>query len=623
MSVSPDQFWMSLSDSGLISDQELESLRARLGRNESIANSSTKIARLLIANGVLSEKQARGLLSGRSLKTGVKSPPLPNVKKPPIASGEDATVAKHAGHRKDKSKLPVILCIGTTLFILVAAGAYFMLQPKDTDAVDDLSKAAATPTTIGEQDNLAFEYVESDEALWAREHPGQPIALQYAPVGVQTIVCLRLAELLAHPEGKKVIRSLGPTLENALANWLQRIGTTGELLEELELHLLPQGTTLPRLVAVGKLRSGTSHTSLPAFANKNNNRIAKLATDSIWFPEEDQQRFVFGPADDVAKLAAPPNATDTPVLRRELEQLRLASHDTDSLTILSNPNFLRDEAQGLFPDTRRRLLDGLYDFWSEEAQAVSVGIQLTDVAIVEVRMIAREDLPPRRFAAIVENKLASFPSKTIDFLGQAELDPYWQPLAFRFPAMVRFVKEQARIVVEGKQVAVSTALPAEAVHNLLLASELSLASSIRSVTSTETVNRSNWTIDDVLKSKIDVQFAQKSLEVAMRDVMQQVRDEFSGLPFEFTAEIDGTDLEPEGITRNQQIRDFVETDGSVADVLTRLVMKANPIQTVTAASETDQKLVWAVSSAAEGKILITTRAAVQAKRIPLPAEFLP
>jgi tRNA/tmRNA/rRNA uracil-C5-methylase (TrmA/RlmC/RlmD family) len=53
----------------------------------------------------------------------------------------------------------------------------------------------------------------------------------------------------------------------------------------------------------------------------------------------------------------------------------------------------------------------------------------------------------------------------------------------------------------------------------------------------------------------------------------------------------GDDLKLDGITRNGQIRGFVQENKTVAEVLTSMVMKANPVTTVKVPNEKDQKLL--------------------------------
>ena len=80
----------------------------------------------------------------------------------------------------------------------------------------------------------------------------------------------------------------------------------------------------------------------------------------------------------------------------------------------------------------------------------------------------------------------------------------------------------------------------------------------------------------------------------MRDLAEDVKGNLKGAPFEFAIKLFGSDLEKDGITRNQSVRDFKQENQTVAEILTALVRKANPITTVKDPSEADQKLIWVI-----------------------------
>src|SRR5206468_6470699 len=134
------------------------------------------------------------------------------------------------------------------------------------------------------------------------------------------------------------------------------------------------------------------------------------------------------------------------------------------------------------------------------------------------------------------------------------------------------------------------------------------------------------TISDALQIKTSFSFAQQSLEFAMIELENDVKSNLKGAPFEFAIKIIGDDLKLDGITRNQSIRDFKQENQTVADILTALVRKANPVTTVKDPSEKDQKLVWLIGPDPEspGKqiVLITTRTAANAKKYMLPPNFV-
>lgn len=632
MSVSPDEFWQRLSQSNLISEKKLLALQQQISTKDSVANSSTKICRLLIANKLLTKEQAQRLLSESGLsESGPPNPgattgvPADEVAAFAPAETESLLASRSSGTGSKMNPI-VVTAIVLALFGGITTAVWLATRPQSPSPADASSSGDSTTETgsansaTGIESNTSnespYEIVDTTDALWARENPGEPLDLRFAPAGVQAIMHVRMAELVGHPEGERILRSIGPQPGAILDEWLQKLKLQQTDLETLTVYLLANGTTLPDAVAVAQLKADTSREEVPAYENRDAKGIAGTGNDAIWFPDDEQRTVVHGPLEIVGSL----RSDASPALRRELRQLLNESHDTDHVTLLGNPNFLRDEASGLFPGTRRRLLEGLFAFWTDKAQAVAFGMQLTDIATIELRMIARDDLPARRFAALTRQRTDKLAADTTDFLGRAQLDPYWQPLALRLPSMLRFLADQTRVVTEDRQVAASAVLPAAAVHNLLLGAELGFATPARDTDAGNVNELANWSMEDVLSSNTSIRFDQKSLDLAMNDVAQQMRDDLSGLPFEFTIEIVGTELEPEGITRNQQIRDF-NASGPLRDLLTQLVMKANPVQNLVSASDPQQKLVWVVAPDSEGKIQITTRSAVSGSDRKLPQAF--
>ena len=184
-----------------------------------------------------------------------------------------------------------------------------------------------------------------------------------------------------------------------------------------------------------------------------------------------------------------------------------------------------------------------------------------------------------------------------------------------------------RIGVENEQAIVNSVLPASAAHNLVLGGELLVATTPGqgSPVATPAATTGPKTIAEALQLKTSYRFANQSLEFAMRDLAADVQTNLKGAPFEFAIKIIGADLQSDGITRNQSIRDFKQENQTVADILTALVLKANPIPGK-AASDKDQKLIWVIGpdpeNPAKQLVLITTRAAAASKKYTLPAPFV-
>src|SRR4051812_10815362 len=80
------------------------------------------------------------------------------------------------------------------------------------------------------------------------------------------------------------------------------------------------------------------------------------------------------------------------------------------------------------------------------------------------------------------------------------------------------------------------------------------------------------TLDEILASKITFEFQQDSLERAAAALVAKVRKKGEA----FEVKLIGKDLQLEGITKNQTIRNFHPEDKTVAEILTALILKANP-----------------------------------------------
>ena len=131
----------------------------------------------------------------------------------------------------------------------------------------------------------------------------------------------------------------------------------------------------------------------------------------------------------------------------------------------------------------------------------------------------------------------------------------------------------------------------------------------------------------LLRQPLDLDIRQDSLEATLQILQSQIVDVYPAIEFPFRIRILGSDLRKEGITRNQQIRNLRRSGETISDLLTAIVMSANPVTTVKSPAEADQKLIWTIAPdpdvSSERIILITTRKAAESKNYPLPPAFRP
>jgi hypothetical protein len=187
-----------------------------------------------------------------------------------------------------------------------------------------------------------------------------------------------------------------------------------------------------------------------------------------------------------------------------------------------------------------------------------------------------------------------------------ELHPYGKKLVMRLPAMIRVIAAQARAGAEGKGVVLNAYLPRHAGHNIVLASELALEQAAAGTAGGGRVAAAPTAAAaapaDPLQKKIALVFAKDTLEKSI----QMLSDEI-GVPIEIV----GTDLQLEGITKNQSFG-LEERDQPAVAVLKTILAKADPAG----------RLVYVIRSQDGGVAIdITTRAAAEKRGDKLPPGF--
>jgi hypothetical protein len=192
------------------------------------------------------------------------------------------------------------------------------------------------------------------------------------------------------------------------------------------------------------------------------------------------------------------------------------------------------------------------------------------------------------------------------------------------PRISEFIVQHLRTGAESGQFVANVTLPPHAAHNLLLTMDLGLRSAQAAVVSDPAQAARKMTPDEILQLPIAYNAEQQSLDLVLADIASMVQD-MIGDGQRFAIELQGTELERRGITRNQQIKHFSAKNVPLESVLTQLVMQANPGPRPSSSSDDSQVLVWTVEKVTIGEektiVWITTREAVQNSGGNLPRVF--
>lgn len=473
---------------------------------------------------------------------------------------------------------------------------------------------------------------DDGKSLWESPTAGGPWQLKYLPLGAQVYFMARPAAISASPEGEKVLRGMGEKFANSLSQFEKAAGVPFNQMESIVIGLHGNSGDMP--VASFRITLAEPRTDLvaawgnPTAATEGGDTYYTGGGWGYYAPEAEEGKVFLMTSPELAKEVAG-SKSKMPLLRGQLEKLLADSDTSKHFTILFAPNFFFTDGEKLFSGELRKVHGPLQEFIGRDIKAGMISTHFGDLTYFEMRLFG--DLGNRGYtlAEKMSKRVEAFPTEIENYIAFISASPYWRKVANRYPQMIRALSRNSRIGAVGEQAIMNAYLPASAGHNLVAGTELVIAANAGGFTPPETttgVVAKPKNFAEAIEKKMSISFGQQSLEFAMRDIETEFNDTYKGLPFDFRIRILGNDLKLNGITRNQQIREFKKEDKSIADILTSMVMKANPVTTVKTPDEADQKLIWVIAKDPDdGKdsILITTRDAAATKKYELPTVFQP
>ncbi len=466
--------------------------------------------------------------------------------------------------------------------------------------------------------------------LWARPTSGSAFEFTYAPQGCQLFLIWRPREVMASP-ARQVLAGLGPEALTVIERWQQELALPLERIEQAAIYVAPDAEGRPE--AVSQLMLLTSDDRPDAWSSGSAETAAagvllRRGDLVCYVPAAGQGRqLIIGSEAVVREIAE--RRGQPPALRREFEALRRMSDRDCQCSLLWAPSFLLYDGREMLLPGYRQVPAIIDRFCGDGVRAMLFSVHVTaDESFGELRL---ETTNARRRVMLSEltEKITSLADRGESFLSSLpEINEHWRPMALRMRGMLGYLSDHTRIAMEARQLVLNASLPSAAAQNLTLAAELSLAATAGHESHESADPRTGppiRSIEDLLSVRTSLSFPQQSLEFALRDLAADVNAAVVGAPFPLRIEISGSDLQQEGITRNQQIRDFRGEEQTVAELLTALLLKANPITTVQRANESDQRLVWTVQSAGPRQngpfVLVTTRQAAKDRGLELPPVF--
>ena len=578
-----------------------------------------------------------------------KPSPVVEEAVPEMASDQDAASVTPARHSR---KWPVALSLGATLcgFAILLGVAALLANLKKLDpprpevAVneDELADALALSSEakrkklaeLTASQSYVQELIADDQqTLWESPTTGFPIDVSTVPPSPRMVAAVRWRSIHESESGLRSIKSLGPQVDSMLRQLESRIGFP---LAEIESSIISLHSDLKfeyeSAVSVKLFKPVSLDQCLAKWGQPEpmpgiENGFGKTLGDAWWVNETDENgdviSFLVGPSERVQQVAGGEVAALSGTLRK-----LVASSDSnrDVNLVLPVIALFNTEGQKLFSG-QKKWLNEFRLMLPAAVVGVSASLHFDEGDYLELRIDHTTDLKPGETATTMSERVSSTLQQVQVSLGQRQALPYWEPVRARFGAMLRDLSGQLRWDSEFGEVVGNAWLPPGAMHNLFTACELAIAfepqkADLASLQKPKTPQN----LQELLASKRDLNIANPpDLNVLLRDIGEEISDQYLDLPFEFSIRIAGTDLQKDGITQNQRPGPLEISNQSVSEILTQVMVSANPNKDITGASDQNCKLVWVVAEDSEspGKkfVLITTRAAAEQKGYVLPEDF--
>ncbi|MEM8944762.1 MAG: hypothetical protein AAGD11_06215 [Planctomycetota bacterium] len=502
------------------------------------------------------------------------------------------------------------LIVGAMVIVGVAV-AIFVLLRQDRGPTQNLTNPASDETRQKSQSvatldkTLALELAtaaDDGKSQWVSPTAGAAIDCRYLLAGTQFVLHMRVAELLAHEEGEKIVAALGPTGERSTQLLADATGV--ELSDIQTLTLGIRQSRSGRLDYAMRLRllAPTSEDSMPL---------------GCFLPEGDGDRtLVWCTPSALAELKG--QGGEPPMFARELKRVLDQTDDQRLATLAVAGKFLQISGTKFLKGSGNALHTAIVDFLGDDATASSLSAHWDANFFLELRSTVALSKRPHRFAALLTERLATAPDQIEDRLLASTTHPYGRKVLARFPSMLRKLDNYTRSSEAQKLSLLRCYLPVVAGHNLLMATELLLNSeSFGSATAGDGVvarTAQPTSIEQRLAKTTSLVFPKETLERALEMLSEDL-----GVP----VQIAGRDLQLEGITKNQSLAlDLRERRAD--EVLLAILRRANPDRTASGPADDKQKLVYVVRAKADGQpgaIVVTTRAAASRRGEKLPAVF--
>ena len=238
------------------------------------------------------------------------------------------------------------------------------------------------------------------------------------------------------------------------------------------------------------------------------------------------------------------------------------------------------------------------------------------------------DKDPYTLSEELRARIEEAPAIVNKYMLEVDADRHWRQLAWEIPRWVKNIVSMSRVGVESNITIANCWQDSAAAHNLFASLDYTITFAEGGVSTAgpaTPTKKTPQTIEELLTDIRTIEIANDDLNIAVDKIVEEIKDEYPKLPFDFQITINGTHLMDEGITKNQRLVNFKVENKPLGDILAQFVFTATTDKTSTGPSDPKTMLIWVIHEPTPGKkiVLITTRTAAAREGYTLPKQFVP
>lgn len=538
------------------------------------------------------------------------------------------------------------------------------------------ARRANVEKSDGAVSSVRQKLVQDDgQTIWETPTQGARLDLEYLPPAPKIVLTVKPKQLLATGEGQRLRKAMGAGFSTTLGEFTEAIGMPVDELESVLVsfhqndsedyqwfavvtggirnrkELLSEWSSLsqqqsidgeiiykdddglaffmidePPVPAAADPSTNETEGSLEASQDASDVTVANGQSDGVNGGRESRPvRFLVGPPELVKSVVDVGRGFPVAGALQRLQEF--SDQDRHLNLLYLRPSLFNDRGQNWMGANLLDFNRQLSELLPDEVKGGLLSLHIDGGNYIEAVFDRSVDIKVNELKQRIQRGIDLRLQGLFELNRRIPADDHWKAVQRRYEKMISQSLSRVRWGVEDRELIGNAWLPPMASHNLIAASELVAAFRLAAVDPSAQQKAVPQNLAQLLQQTRDLDIANPpDLNVLMSDLETEVKSDYKALPFKWRIILQGADLEKDGITKNQRPGPLKIGQKSFAEILTTIVVSANPDKNISGPEDPACRLIWVIAAdpdfPGQSAVLITTRGAAKEKAYQLPAPFV-